>query len=146
MSAPALTPRSERAGNECRAPMRLYRATVRHGRHAYDLRHATHPSLLLLLPAPITSPSALVAWFDIEFSHCHKPVRFSTGPASKYTHWKQTVFYLDDALPAEVGDVIEGVVKCRPNAGNKRDLDIEVSYAFQGKLMNVSRTQPYRLR
>lgn len=37
---------------------------------------------------------ALVAYFDIEFSHCHKPVRFSTGPHAKYTHWKQTVFYL----------------------------------------------------
>ena len=26
---------------------------------------------------------AVVAYFDIEFSHCHKPVRFSTGPHAK---------------------------------------------------------------
>ena len=38
---------------------------------------------------------ALVSWFDIEFSHCHKPVRFSTGPGARYTHWKQTFFYLE---------------------------------------------------
>ncbi len=29
---------------------------------------------------------ALVAWFDIEFTACHKPIRFSTGPHTKYTH------------------------------------------------------------
>jgi len=28
---------------------------------------------------------AFVAWFDIEFSVCHKPVKFSTGPHAKYT-------------------------------------------------------------
>jgi protein arginine N-methyltransferase 1 len=49
---------------------------------------------------------ALVAWFDIEFSHCHKPVRFSTGPHAKYTHWKQTVFYLEDTLMASTGEMI----------------------------------------
>ena len=32
---------------------------------------------------------ALVAYFDTEFTCCHKPVRFGTGPADKYTHWKQ---------------------------------------------------------
>ena len=37
---------------------------------------------------------ALVAFFDITFSQCHKPVHFSTGPHAQYTHWKQTVFYL----------------------------------------------------
>ena len=41
---------------------------------------------------------ALVAWFDIGFNACHKPVRFSTGPHAKYTHWKQTVFYLQEPL------------------------------------------------
>lgn len=31
---------------------------------------------------------AFLAWFDISFSACHKPVKFSTGPHSQYTHWK----------------------------------------------------------
>ncbi|RYG52096.1 hypothetical protein EON66_10095, partial [archaeon] len=63
---------------------------------------------------------ALVAYFDIEFSFCHKPVRFSTGPQAKYTHWKQTVFYLEDILPVDVGDSLEGFIRCRPNARNHR--------------------------
>merc|ERR1719278_1056424 len=38
---------------------------------------------------------ALVAFFNIEFTHCHKKVGFSTAPEAPYTHWKQTVFYLE---------------------------------------------------
>jgi type I protein arginine methyltransferase len=33
----------------------------------------------------------------------HKPLSFSTGPFSKYTHWKQTVFYLREALTVNAG-------------------------------------------
>ncbi|KAI9888986.1 MAG: type I protein arginine N-methyltransferase Rmt1 [Vezdaea aestivalis] len=71
---------------------------------------------------------ALIAWFDVEFTRCHKPVRFSTGPHTKYTHWKQTVFYIGDALTAEEGEVISGNLTCRPNDKNRRDLDIEIDY------------------
>jgi type I protein arginine methyltransferase len=73
---------------------------------------------------------ALIAWFDIEFSACHKPVRFSTGPHTKYTHWKQTVFYLSDVLTVEEGEKVEGQLKCRPNDKNRRDLDIGIDYAL----------------
>ncbi|TKX25703.1 protein arginine N-methyltransferase-3 [Elsinoe australis] len=55
---------------------------------------------------------AIIAWFDIEFSACHKPVRFSTGPHTKYTHWKQTVFYITDVLTVEAGERIKGELSC----------------------------------
>lgn len=71
---------------------------------------------------------AMVAWFDIEFSACHKPVRFSTGPHTKYTHWKQTVFYLADVLTVEAGEQVTGQLTCRPNDRNRRDLDIAIDY------------------
>jgi protein arginine N-methyltransferase 1 len=87
-----------------------------------------------------------VGYFDIEFSHCHKPVKFSTGPHAKYTHWKQTVFYLQDALTMEVGETVEGVLRCRPNAKNHRDLDIEVGYKFEGANARAEGLQAYRLR
>lgn len=41
---------------------------------------------------------ALVGFFDVNFQACHKPISFSTGPAARATHWKQTVFYLEDTL------------------------------------------------
>lgn len=71
---------------------------------------------------------ALVAWFDIEFSACHKPIRFSTGPHTKYTHWKQTVFYLTDVLTVKAGETVTGALSSRPNSENRRDLDIGIQW------------------
>ncbi|KAI5281165.1 type I protein arginine N-methyltransferase Rmt1, partial [Ascosphaera aggregata] len=70
---------------------------------------------------------ALIAWFDIEFSECHKPIHFSTGPHAKYTHWKQTVFYVKDVITVEEGEKIVGQLENKPNEKNKRDLDIKIS-------------------
>ncbi|KAG9248786.1 S-adenosyl-L-methionine-dependent methyltransferase [Calycina marina] len=71
---------------------------------------------------------ALTAWFDIDFTACHKPIRFSTGPHTKYTHWKQTVFYLREVLTVQQGEQIRGVLDNKPNEKNKRDLDIKIQY------------------
>ncbi len=51
---------------------------------------------------------ALVAYFDVDFNDCHRPVSFSTGPRSRATHWKQTIFYLKDTICMNAGEVIEG--------------------------------------
>ncbi|KAK7738529.1 Nuclear SAM-dependent mono-and asymmetric methyltransferase [Cytospora paraplurivora] len=74
---------------------------------------------------------ALVAWFDIEFTACHKTIAFSTGPHTKYTHWKQTVFYLKDVLTVQQGEIVHSALECKPNEKNRRDLDIEVKYKLE---------------
>lgn len=74
---------------------------------------------------------ALIAWFDIDFTACHRPIRFSTGPHTKYTHWKQTVFYINDALTVEEGEAVNGVLSCKPSEKNKRDLDIRIEYRLE---------------
>jgi len=74
---------------------------------------------------------AMIAWFDIDFTAWHKPITFSTGPHTKYTHWKQTVFYLRDVLTVEEEEKINGCLINRPNSKNKRDLDIHISYALE---------------
>jgi protein arginine N-methyltransferase 1 len=81
---------------------------------------------------------ALIAWFDIDFTACHKPIKFSTGPHTKYTHWKQTVFYLQEVLTVEQGEEVQGVLSSRPNDKNKRDLDIAISYSFDANDPNRS--------
>lgn len=78
---------------------------------------------------------AIIAWFDIEFSRGHVPVRFSTGPYSNYTHWKQTVFYLKDVLQVKSGETIQGHISCAPTKNNPRDLDIEIEYDFEPKTL-----------
>ncbi|KAL1918597.1 uncharacterized protein VTP21DRAFT_2619 [Calcarisporiella thermophila] len=88
---------------------------------------------------------AFIAWFDIGFEACHKPVRFSTGPFSKYTHWKQTVFYMREILAVSEGETVRGQLSCRPNQQNPRDLDIEISYEFDGKSGQVSEHCVYKM-
>jgi hypothetical protein len=42
---------------------------------------------------------ALVTFFNVEFTHCHKRVGFSTAPEAPYTHWKQVELRDTTALP-----------------------------------------------
>lgn len=74
---------------------------------------------------------ALVAWFDIDFTACHKPIRFSTGPHTKYTHWKQTVFYIREVLTVQQDEEIACTLVVKPNDKNRRDLDIRIDYALE---------------
>ena len=87
--------------------------------------------ILLKVRRPQDFIHAIIAWFDIEFTACHKPIQFSTGPHSKYTHWKQTVFYLREVLTVEENEEITGFLTSKPNDRKKRDLDITISYQLQ---------------
>uniref|UniRef100_A0A673ZZJ6 Protein arginine methyltransferase 1 n=1 Tax=Salmo trutta TaxID=8032 RepID=A0A673ZZJ6_SALTR len=89
---------------------------------------------------------ALVTYFNIEFTRCHKRTGFSTSPESPYTHWKQTVFYLDDYLTVKTGEEIFGNINMKPNVKNNRDLDFTVDIDFKGQLCEVSKTSEYRMR
>jgi len=88
---------------------------------------------------------AFIAWFDIVFSACHKPIRFSTGPHAKYTHWKQTVFYTSDAITIKNGETITGTLSCAPNKRNNRDLDIEIFYEFKGEASSCSEACKFKM-
>lgn len=89
---------------------------------------------------------AFVAYFNIEFSACHKRVGFSTAPDHPYTHWKQTVFYFKDFVTAKKGEEIFGVFSCKPNARNIRDLDLELEFEFKGELSQVKNQHKYKMR
>merc|ERR1711936_544309 len=89
---------------------------------------------------------ALVTFFQIEFSKCHKRVGFSTAPEAPYTHWKQTVFYLEDYITCKKDEELTGEFRMKPNDRNKRDLDFEVDIEFHGELCQLSETNKYRMR
>ncbi|KAG0237976.1 type I protein arginine N-methyltransferase Rmt1 [Actinomortierella wolfii] len=88
---------------------------------------------------------AFIAWFDISFDACHKPVKFSTAPYAQYTHWKQTVFYTHEAMTVKAGEVIKGELTCFPNKKNPRDLDITIDYEFNGERMSIKEKNEYRM-
>ncbi|GAA5990766.1 hypothetical protein JCM10908_000006 [Rhodotorula pacifica] len=87
---------------------------------------------------------AFLGWFDCAFRACHKPVSFSTGPHAKYTHWKQTVFYLSDMVTLQQGESIEGQISVAPNQRNPRDLDIVIDYEAKGQHA-VKERREYRM-
>jgi len=89
---------------------------------------------------------AFICWFDVEFSKCHKPILITTSPLAAYTHWKQTVFYIEDVLSVSEGEGITGQIACKPNDKNPRDLDIEIKYDYEGKWNKVHKLHNYVLR
>lgn len=89
---------------------------------------------------------ALVAYFDVSFTMCHKTLGFSTGPRSRSTHWKQTVLYLEDMLTICEGEELSGSMTVAQNKKNPRDVDILLKYSLNGRHCVVSRTQHYRMR
>ncbi|GLT98651.1 hypothetical protein SLE2022_161470 [Rubroshorea leprosula] len=89
---------------------------------------------------------ALVAYFDVSFTKCHKLMGFSTGPKSRATHWKQTVLYLDDVLTICEGEAITGSMTVAPNKKNPRDVDIMIKYSLNGLHCVISKVQHYKMR
>lgn len=82
-----------------------------------DLEYSTTYSIRMKRDDAI---HGVVTWFDIIFGGMKNEVRFSTGPFSEYTHWKQTVFYFDGAYDVSTGDVLEGSIACRKSKDNYR--------------------------
>jgi protein arginine N-methyltransferase 1 len=92
---------------------------------------------------------AIIAWFDITFEACHKPVYFTTSPLGKYTHWKQTVFYLRTALSIKGpydNCKIAGWIDVAPNKKNERDLDITLHVDFETDDQELHDTYEFALR
>ncbi|KAH0604441.1 uncharacterized protein H6S33_006818 [Morchella sextelata] len=103
-----------------------------------DLYTVTPAELAFSVPYSLTVTRndfvhALISWFDIEFTACHKPIRFSTGPHAKYTHWKQTVFYLQEILTVNRGETIVGHISSKPTERNRRDLDVKIDYKLEAE-------------
>jgi len=56
---------------------------------------------------------AFVFWFDTDFSQLENPVTLTTSPHKQYTHWKQSVLYLEKPMRVHKNDVIYGSVAVR---------------------------------
>merc|ERR1719233_703639 len=74
---------------------------------------------------------ALVAFFEVEFTKCHRRTGFSTGPHCRRTHWKQTVFYLSEDLMVSGGTLIYVSLTVNRKLQNKRSLDIDIAVNYE---------------
>lgn len=69
--------------------------------------------------------TAIVGYFDT-FFELPNAVIFSTGPAVQPTHWKQTVFYLPEAVAVAKDELVTGTFSCRRDRKDVRALVIQV--------------------
>jgi protein arginine N-methyltransferase 1 len=89
---------------------------------------------------------AIVSWWDCDFSELKNPVRLSTSPDEKYTHWKQVVFYLENEIHLDVDDEIHGSIASRKSLTNFRELDIKISSHINSNKMKRDQYSLYKLR
>ncbi|XP_020799207.1 protein arginine N-methyltransferase 1 [Drosophila serrata] len=87
----------------------------------------------------------LLAYFDVGFSKCQRWVSFSTSPSAPWTHWNQTVFYLEAPLPVQAGESIKGVFGIQPSAESIFDLEFDIYVDFEGKEKSVTSKQSFVL-
>ncbi|XP_030370484.1 protein arginine N-methyltransferase 1 [Scaptodrosophila lebanonensis] len=70
--------------------------------------------------------SALVGYFDTLFELPERVV-FGTSPTDLPTHWKQTVFFIDEPQFVQRGEIISGKITSRRHHGDVRALHIGIT-------------------
>lgn len=71
------------------------------------------------------------AWFSVHFQSLEEgqPQQvLSTGPLHPTTHWKQTLFMMDDPVPVHTGDVVTGSVVLQRNPVWRRHMSVCLSW------------------
>lgn len=71
--------------------------------------------------------TALVGYFDT-FFELPEHVEFSTSPYTKPTHWKQTLFYVEEPIQVRANQQIKGKFICRRDPKDARSLFITIEY------------------
>ncbi|XP_074095629.1 arginine methyltransferase 3 [Cotesia typhae] len=71
------------------------------------------------------SLTAIIGYFDVFFD-LDNPIKFSTGPHSQPTHWKQTVFSLSEPISITEGEIINGKLICQRHPKDNRALIITI--------------------
>ena len=89
---------------------------------------------------------AIIGYFGVEFNCGRQKFSISTSPMREYTHWKQTVFYFEGVLPMNCGEEISGSFAIRRNPHNLKNLDIKISYHFNGFKSSFDEIRFYKLR
>uniref|UniRef100_A0A672PZA6 type I protein arginine methyltransferase n=1 Tax=Sinocyclocheilus grahami TaxID=75366 RepID=A0A672PZA6_SINGR len=76
----------------------------------------------------------------------YSPIYSTIAPDAPYTHWKQTVFYLEEYLTVKRGEEIVGTISMKPNEKNARDLDFTFELDFKGQLCEAAIAHDYKMR
>jgi len=81
---------------------------------------------------------AFVVYFDIWFTSASPPVHFSTGPHAEYTHWKQTVFYLEEPIKAQKDEMLKGKISVSRPPKDARGLLVKLELCGQSRIYDMA--------
>lgn len=65
---------------------------------------------------------------------------------TKSTHWKQTIFYLNDVVEVRKDDKLYGCIAVKKGRENPRELDIKLSYHIHNDSHKIDKVQFYSLK
>jgi protein arginine N-methyltransferase 1 len=89
----------------------------------------------------------LISWFDVFMNSLPYKVKFNTSPFNQSTSWKQCIFYLDEELQVEKGDILNGSFAFRNSLENEYHLDFKISFHLFRKNVNIyNKIKLYKLR
>uniref|UniRef100_A0A8D2D236 Protein arginine N-methyltransferase 2 n=1 Tax=Sciurus vulgaris TaxID=55149 RepID=A0A8D2D236_SCIVU len=83
------------------------------------------------------------AWFSVHFQSLEEgqPQQvLSTGPLHPTTHWKQTLFMMDDPVPVHSGDMVTGSIVLQRNPVWRRHMSVTLSWAVASREDPTSQT------
>ncbi|KAJ3088712.1 Protein arginine N-methyltransferase 3 [Quaeritorhiza haematococci] len=128
-----------------------------------DISTATIASLDFTTPFELKATRqsrmyAICGWFDTWFdperdaverkSKSFSPVFFSTGPNAIGTHWKQTIFVLENPIDLDLGSTVKGQFRCQKSKENPRELVVNITAdVIDSKAQTLSKiSQTFQVR
>ena len=82
--------------------------------------------------------TSIGGYFDTIFAQMKNPVTLSTSPWTTGTHWKQTVFYLEEKIPAKKGDVVKGHISVSRPPKDARSLLVKLVIGNQTRVYDMA--------
>jgi hypothetical protein len=95
----------------------------------------------MLEPTADEELHAFVVWFDAMFEGPDRTVELSTSPYSDSTHWRQSIFYIEEPVMVTQELAVNGTFQMRPNEKNSKDHDFLIAYEIDG----LHYTQTYKM-
>jgi hypothetical protein len=63
----------------------------------------------------------------------YEEVFLNTMPISQQTHWKQSLFFVDNPIQVSEDDIIGGTIKVNTDEENYRNIIVKFTYKVEGK-------------
>lgn len=64
------------------------------------------------------------------FDKTNKKVELPTGPSTKPTHWRQTLFLFEKPIVVKKDEVLDCTIECKKMSGNERGLIVRLIYSI----------------